>query len=195
MWTVVADVAAFVGTFPFRGAVRNEPGGNVAVVQLKDASRLDGEFGLAVPRVANHDRRYDRYLLQPGDVLVQARGRHPAGIVELRDPAIAAPGLHALRADPRRLTPAYLSWALNHSKTQGTIASVAQGTHAPFLSKQALMELRIPVPPLPVQHQITDVIRTREHERQLANQLAAAQDALVEGKTWAAAMRDIEGAA
>lgn len=192
MWMVVADVAAFVGTFPFRGAVRNEPGGNIAVVQLKDASRLDGELGPAVPRVSNHDRRYDRYLLQPGDVLVQARGRHPAGIVELRDAAIAAPGLHTLRADPRRLTPAYLSWVLSHPKTQATIASVAQGTHAPFLSKQGLIELRIPVPPLSVQHQITDVIRTREHERRLATQLAAAQDALVDGKTWAAAMRDIK---
>jgi hypothetical protein len=194
MWIQLNAVSAYIGTYPFRGAVRTEPAGTVAVVQLKDASLCEGEIGPAVPRVANQDGKYDRYLLQPGDVLIQARAtrRHLVGVVHLEEPAIAAPGLHALRPNLDQLTSAYLMWCLSHPKTQAVIASVAQGTHAPFLSKQGLMDLRIPVPPLSKQRAITEVVAIRDRQRQQLAQLAVAQDEFVNIETWNAATRDTE---
>lgn len=194
MWTPLSFLTTFVGSYPFRGAVRTEPAGTIAVVQLKDASVSDGDLGPAVPRVANQDGKYDRYLLQPGDVLIQARAtrRHLVGIVHLEEPAIAAPGLHALRPNVDQLTSAYLMWCLSHPKTQAVIASVAQGTHAPFISKQTLMDLRIPVPPLSKQHAIAEVVAIRDQERQQLAQLAIAQDEFLNIETWNAATRDTE---
>lgn len=193
MWTQISAIATYIGSYPFRGAVRTEPGGVIAVVQLKDAGSSD-DLGPAIPRVANQDGKYDRYLLQPGDVLVQARStrRHLAGLVHLQEPAIAAPGLHALRPNPGSLTSAYLTWCLNHPKTQAAIAAVAQGTHAPLLSKQALMDLRIPLPSPLEQQRIADVITTREHERQLVARLEARKDELLNARTWDAATSGIE---
>jgi hypothetical protein len=189
MWVPLGSAAALAGGYPFRGAVRSEPGGDVAVVQLQEASQADGEPHPSVPRMSNRDHKYDRHLLNPGDVLIQARGhRNPAAVVRLGAPAISAPGLHVLRPHTDRLTSSYLVWCLNHPKTQAAIASVAQGTHAPFISKQALSSLLIPVPPLAVQQRIAEVDGLRGHERLLVAQLEAAQDSLVNGVTWEAAV-------
>jgi hypothetical protein len=88
-------------------------------------------------------------------VVIQARGfRHPAALVQLDVPAISAPGLHLLRPDLEQITSSYLVWCLNHPKTQAAIAAVAQGTHAPFIAKQAMARVEIPVPPLATQHRV-----------------------------------------
>jgi len=195
MWMQLGAAAALAGTYPFRGAVRSEPGGDIAVVQMLDASQVGREPDPSVPRVTNRDGKYNRYVLCPGDVLIQARGfRHPAEIVRLETRAISAPGLHVLRPDTSRITSGYLAWCLNHPKTQAAMASVAQGSHAPFIAKQALANVLIPVPSLAVQAQIAEVYRLREHERQLAAQLAAARDSLVNGAAWEAAVASAEDA-
>lgn len=179
------------GSYPFRGAVPNDPDGDVAVVQLNEAGTRNQTLRDSIVRVANRDRRFDRYLLDTQDLLIQARGvRHPTGIVRLQIPAIAAPGLHTLRPRADRVTTSYLAWCLNHPRIQATIAQAAQGTHTPFIAKQALANLLIPVPPLPVQHRIAEVRRLREQERQLAAELDQARDALVDSATWEAAVND-----
>jgi hypothetical protein len=190
MWTEIAQVIDFIGAYPFRAAVRSESDGDVAVVQLADASPvLSQDLGRTVPLLRNHEGKFDRYLLKRGDVLVQARGfRNPAGLVTIDFPAIAAPGLHALRPLPEHVLPEYLHWCLNHPKIQSAFAEVAQGSHAPFISKQTLMKVQIPVPRLAVQRDIVHVDQLRRTERQLAEQLAAAQDELANEKTWRAAM-------
>jgi len=188
-WPPLASVAEVVGSYPFRGAVPSDPQGDIAVVQLHEASQPNLRLGGSVLRVANHDGRYNRYVLEPEDLLLQARGtRHPAGIVRLQFPAIAAPGLHTLRPRAGRVTASYLAWCLNHPRIQAAIAEAAQGTHSPFIAKQALANLPIPVPPLRVQQQIAEVSELREHERLLAAELAEARDLLVHGATWEAAV-------
>jgi hypothetical protein len=191
MWFPLESVADLSGSYPFRGAVPGDPEGDVAVVQLHEAGVGGQTLGDSILRVANYDGRYDRYLLEPQNLLIQARGfRHPAGIVRLQIPAIAAPGLHTLRPRADRVTSSYLAWCLNHPRIQAAIAEAAQGTHAPFIAKQALANLLIPVPPFPVQRQIAEVSKLREHERQLATELAEARDSLVNGATWEAAVSD-----
>lgn len=194
IWCSVREIADLPGSYPFRGAVPGDPQGDVAVVQLHEAGVEGQTLGDSILRVANHDGRYGRYLLEPQDLLMQARGfRHPARIVRLQIAAIAAPGLHTLRPRANRITSSYLAWCLNHPRIQAAIAEAAQGTHAPFIAKQALANLLIPVPPFPVQQQIAEVSRLREHERQLAAELAEARDSLVNSATWETAVGDIGG--
>lgn len=190
MWTELTQVTDFIGSYPFRAAIRSESDADVAVIQLADASPAPHQnLGRTVPLLRNQDGKFDRYLLKPGDVLIQARGfRNPAALVSLGSPAIAAPGLHALRPRPECIRPEYLHWCLNHPKIQSAMAEVAQGTHAPFISKQTLMKVQIPVPRLTVQHNIVHVDQLRQNERQLAEQLAAARDQLVDETTWRAAV-------
>jgi hypothetical protein len=194
MWMPLSAVASLFVTYPFRGAVKSEPGGAVAVVQLQNVGKGDQALDDSVARVDNRDGKYDRYLLIPGDVVIQARGfRHPAALVQLDVPAISAPGLHLLRPDLEQITSSYLVWCLNHPKTQAAIAAVAQGTHAPFIAKQAMARVEIPVPPLATQHRVAEVDRLRQIERDLAARVAAARDSFVDGATWQAAAAGSEG--
>lgn len=188
MWFKLTQLIDLVAPYPFRAAVRSEPGGKVAVVQMQEAT-CSAKLSESVPRVANQDGKYDRYLLKPGDLLIQARGFHnPVGLVSIDLPVIAAPGLHTLRPHLERILPEYLAWCLNHPRTQSTIAAAAQGTHAPFISKQALGAIQIPVPSLATQHRIVEVNRLRQNERRLTVQLSEAQDLLVNETTWQAAI-------
>jgi len=181
------------GGYPFRGAVPSDPEGDVAIVQLNEAGVGRQTLCDSILRVANRDGRFDRYLLEPQDLLILGRGsRHPARIVRLKIPAIAAPGLHTLRPRTDRVTASYLAWCLNHPRIQAAIAEAAQGTHTPFIAKQALANLLIPVPPLPVQDQIAEVSRLREQERQVAAKLDEARDSLVNSATWEAAVTDAD---
>jgi hypothetical protein len=174
---------------PFRAAIRSEPGGDLAVIQLQDAARAAHELGESVPRLCNRDNIYDKHLLKHGDVLIQARGfRNPAAVVAVEFPAISAPGLHVLRPDPEQVLPEYLAWCLNHSKTQAVIASVAQGSHAPFIAKQTLARVQIPVPPLPVQAQIVGVDQLRRQQRQVALELVEERDLVANERAWQAAI-------
>ena len=162
----------------------------MAVIQLADASPAPShDLGRTAPLLRNREGKFDRYLLKRGDLLVQARGsRNPAGLVSVDSPAISAPGLHALRPHPEDILPEYLYWCLNHPKIQSALAEVAQGSHAPFISKQTLMKVQIPVPRLTVQHNIVHVNQLRQSERKFAEQLAAARDELANEKTWRAAI-------
>jgi hypothetical protein len=189
MWHRLDQVIELISGYPFRTAIRTEPGGNVAVIQLQDAAKAEHELGESLPRLCNRDKTYDKHLLKHGDVLIQARGfRNPAAVVTVEFPAISAPGLHVLRPDPKQVLPDYLAWCLNHPKTQATIASVAQGSHAPFIAKQTLARISIPIPPLAVQAQIIDVDQLRRQQRQVALELAEARDLLVSERTWQAAI-------
>lgn len=186
-WSPLGAVAGLFTGYPFRTAVRNEPGGTLPAVQLQDLAFRGDELPESVVRVSNADGRYDDYLLEPTDLLFQARGsRHAAELVRMKGPVISLPGLHIIRSDPNRVLPEYLAWCINHPNTQAAIAAVAQGTHQPFVSKQSLTKLRIPVPTLAIQRQIAEIDRLRAEERRLAAELAEAKDMLVHGVTWRA---------
>src|SRR5262245_639764 len=117
MWHRLDQVVELISGYPFRAAVRSESGGEIAVIQLQDASRAEHELGESVPRLLRRGKIYDKHLLKPGDVLIQARGfRNPAAAVTVDFPAISAPGLHVLRPDPEQVLPEYLAWYLNHPK-------------------------------------------------------------------------------
>jgi type I restriction modification DNA specificity protein len=184
-WSPLNDVAELFTGYPFRAAVRNAPGGTLPVVQLQDLAFPAGDLPESIVRVSNADGRYDNYLLEPTDLLFQARGaRHAAALVRLKQPAISLPGLHIIRPDPKRVLPEYLVWCINHPSTQAAIAALAQGTHQPFVSKQSLAKVQIPVPPMTTQHQIAEIDQLRAEERRLAAELAEAKDTLVHSATW-----------
>lgn len=191
-WRPLAEIAELLTGYPFRTSVRNEPGGTLPVIQLQDLATAEGNFPESVVRVSNHDGQYDRYLLQPTDLLFQARGmKHAAAVVRLQRPMISLPGLHIIRPDMNAVIPDYLAWCINHPTMQAAIASVAQGTHQPFVPKQSLAKLQIPVPPLDTQRHIAEIDRLRAEEGRLAEELAKANDALIQSATWRAAIGTI----
>lgn len=166
------ELAQISTGYPFRGKIYPEEGGDVVVLQIRD---IDASSGVSVGdgvRLRGEGGKFDRYLLQPGDVLFQSRGsQHPVAVLNVPVRGIAALGLHVLRSDPTRVLPDYLGWYLNHPATQDKLKDMARGSQIPFVSKADLAEFQIPVPPLELQHKIVAVETLRREEQALADRL------------------------
>lgn len=194
METTLDQIAKVDSGFAFRGKVKSEPGGSLTVLQLKDVSDLSAGNGLVqgVPGeavVINDDARYAKYRLEPNDLLLQVRG-HQFKVARFESPvaAIAAQGVAVIRAGDVVL-PDYLFWLLRHPNTQDALHRLAKGTHIPFLSKKALAQLAVPIPPLREQHQIVAADALRTQQRNAYQQLLTLNDQLVDAITWRAAMQ------
>lgn len=191
MWHRLRDVAEISTGYPFRGKVYPEEGGDVMVVQIKD---IDAESGLTADRtlqLRSEGGKYDRYLLAAGDVLFQSRGsRHPAALVDATIHGIAALGLHVLKPNRRQIRSEFLVWYLNHPKAQADIKDIAKGSYVPFVSKAALEDFRLPVPPMQMQDRIVEVADLQQRERQLAVQLEQLRQHLVDSATWQVVARE-----
>lgn len=185
---VVAEVST---GYPFRKKVEPEQGGDVVLVQLKDIDGAEGACASGTIALRNEGGKYQRYLLQAGDLLFQSRGsRHPVAVVGTDIRGIAATGLHTIRPRHGRVLPEYLAWWLNHPVSQEVLVSkVARGQYIPFVSKADLLEFLVPVPALDVQRKIIDVDRLRRQERALRERLDTLTQQLVDDVTYAAADR------
>jgi hypothetical protein len=193
MMTPLGDVASISTAYPFRKKVDSEEGGDVAVIQMRDVDdNAEGTPGAGATMVRNDGGRYDRHFVREGDLLFQSRGsRHPVLVVRGRVRAIAGSGLHVIRTTSDTVLSDYLAWWLNHPVSQGRLVKdVARGTYIPFVSKADLKTFLVPLPPVEVQKQIVVVDRLRRRERRLRERLDALTRQLVDGATFAAAVRN-----
>jgi restriction endonuclease S subunit len=187
----LGNVAEVSTGYPFRKKVEPEEGGDVVLVQLKDMGGAEGVSGSGTITLRNEGGKYQRYLLQAGDLLFQSRGsRHPVAVVGSGIRGIAATGLHTIRPDARRVQPEYLAWWLNHPVSQEILINkVARGQYIPFVSKADLLAFLVPVPSLEVQERIVAVDRLHRQERALRERLDTLTQQWVDDVTFAAADR------
>lgn len=190
MWCSLADVADVFTGYPFRGKVKPEEGGDLAVVQIKD---VDAAAGLRLENLImlrDEGGKYGRYLLEVDDVLFQSRGNHhPVAVVRDGMYGIAALGLHVIRPNKERLRPEYLAWFMNHPKTQAKLKEAARGSYIPFVAKGDLAAFSIPIPSLEVQDRIGRIDHLRRQERQLVSRLNKLLQEQTDAATWVAATR------
>jgi len=189
VWTPLGEVARVSTGYPFRRKVEAEEGGDVVLIQIKDVDSTEGvsEGGTIVLR--SEGGKYEKHLLQQGDLLFQSRGsRHPVAVVEGGVRGIAATGLLVIRPDPLRVMPSYLAWWLNHPQSQEKLTrGVARGTYIPFISKVELDAFLVALPALAVQARIVEVDRLQRLERKLGAQLEQLNQQLADAATWLAA--------
>lgn len=182
----LADVAELRTGYSFRGKVVDDPAGGLAVVQMKDV----GDIGHFKPEDCiriTEEPAHRRHLLQPGDLLLQARGSmFPAVVVEVPFHGIAAFGLHVLHPSDKVL-PEYLVWALNHPMLQAVMSGMAKGSSVPFLSKSSLADLQVPIPSLEAQRRIVGVAKLEREAAALADEVQTLRNQYVAAATWQAA--------
>ena len=98
-------------------------------------------------------------LTQPGDLLLTSRGiddRRPTrcAIVLVDKPMAYSESLMLLRVQEDRLDPRYLSLFLTSQEGHMALAAVTSGTTISNIRPDALADLLIPLPDLPVQREI-----------------------------------------
>lgn len=118
-----------------------------------------------------------KFFLRPNDVLITTRTRPPraAVVIDDRQPMVPTQNIILIRPHPDVVHGPFLAAYLNTPDAQALLdRQYDQSAATPLLSKSNLETIVIPVPPLPVQHQIAALALAYEAEEQAA--LAALQE-------------------
>ncbi len=161
--------------------LKPSPGGDTISLQGKDFDE-DGllrEEAILVPEVQIEERQ-SHHLLQPGDILLMAKGAHNRAC--LYPPhigkAVAASVFILIRPDQGAVLPEYLCWYLNAPRAQALLAVQARGTQTLSLTQKVAGQLEIPLPPRADQARIAAAHCLLQREKALRAEILAQQTRL-----------------
>lgn len=116
-----------------------------------------------VDRTSPHHIRFgEEDLLQKEDVLFIGRGAQNLAAVwpGAEEDTVASSMLFVIRPDPARILPAYLAAYLNSRPAQAQLAQYRKPGSTPAISRQALDQLAVPLPPMAEQWRMVALART-----------------------------------
>lgn len=169
----LAEVAEASLGYPFRGAVKEVPDGDVAVVQIRNADPERGVDWGAVVRTTLTGRKEPDWL-RAGDVLFAARGNRNVAVYidQVAGRAVSAPQFFLLRVRGEAVLPPYLAWYLNQAPAQRYFETSAEGTYNTTSIRRAELEqLPVPLPSIERQRLIAKLADTARREKELTEQL------------------------
>jgi hypothetical protein len=168
----LGECAGVSAGFPFRGAVDMLEAGDVAVIQMRNVEGESVDWP-ALSRVALPSKRKPAYLIE-GDVIFTARGRRNFALAlgEIPGPAVCSPHFFVLRiGNPSVLLPAFLAWQINQKPAQEYLQQAATGSHILNITRAAIENLPVGIPPREVQCEVLALVDAARRERDLINAL------------------------
>lgn len=169
---------------PFRGSIQNVPGGDVAVVQMRDVDQDNGIDLGSLDKVRLTGRKKPDYL-KKGDILFVGRGyRIFAALVDDDlGHTVAGPHFFIIRIKPGRkdIRADYLTWYINHSRAQRYFLQHIEGTALPYVNRTILENLPVILPPLEVQECMVKAHDCRLKEKRLLEALIEKKKQLLDG--------------
>ena len=169
----IADITA---GYPFRGKIPEVAGSGVVAVQMKDITAQNEIHWASCIHTELTGKRDPNYL-QPGDILVAARGNHYYAVLlhdempQARIQAIAAPHFFVIRLGSNDVLPGYLAWFLNQRPCQSYLEQNAEGTLTKSIRRSVLEDVTIAVPELAKQRILIDLANTLGQEKKIVEQL------------------------
>ncbi len=175
----IKQITSLMAGHPFRGRIQNTPGGDVAVVQMRDVNPESGIDSANLERVNLTGHKKPDYLKR-NDILFIGRGyRLFAALVdkELKE-TVAGSHFFIIRTKPNRsdVRADYLAWYINHKRAQRYFSRHVAGTALPHINRTTLEDLPVILPPLEVQEHIVKAYQCRLKEKALL-------EALIQKKT------------
>jgi hypothetical protein len=168
----LGDVATIRLGVSLRSKLAADPGGPVAVIQAKDLPDGGSLRESEILRTFEIDPTPEQ-LVQPGDLVMQSRGLHyKVAVVERPIPhCVAASPLYVVRPKKGVVDPHFIAFLLRRVETQAVLRRLAAGTHVPQFTREALSELYLPVPSMPIQRDIAYAAGLIEKEQQIVSKL------------------------
>ncbi|EPA9093322.1 restriction endonuclease subunit S [Enterobacter hormaechei] len=160
----LGDLTEIRSGYTFRGAIEPVPAGEVRILQIKDFDKNWQEDYEALPAI-NWEQRVAPPFLKHGEIVVAARGNRNVAVVYRSDIPVVASSqflIITLRKEENEIAPEYLCWVLNHPMTQQMFNR--SGTNIQLITKAALMDVEIPVPPVHTQQQLIKLQRVWQEE-------------------------------
>ena len=146
--------------------------GEIVYLQAKHFDE-NGEVAETLYPVLDFNSKYEKHLLKKGDVLFAAKGTKNFAAWYNNDniSAVASTSFFVIRLNKKNVLPGYLTWFLNHPKTQLLLKTHARGTSIASISKAVLSDLEIPIPDIQKQKIILKIFKLKNKEKKLKRQI------------------------
>lgn len=176
---ILRDIALAQLGYSFREGISPDPTAPVRVVQMRDL-RDDHVVDSANLDRVDLDPPANQWL-QRGDILVSSRGEAvTSAIIDADvDAAIAAAPLLRVRVASRSILPQYLNWIINQEPSQAYFAKNIEGSNVKMISRRALEELPIEVPPVEQQEKVIQLAGLAAREKRLVEVIGKHRDELL----------------
>lgn len=158
-----------------RGKIDPRDDGACLLLQAKDvdADRLSHRTDALVrfmPKQSGKD-----WYLKPGDILFMTRGARNFSVLidNLPDNVLAAACFFVVRIANSEILPEYLWWYLNQSPVEEYLKRFSgRSVHMPVVRRAVLESIDIPLPPLKIQEQVSEMNKLLYKEQELYRKLA-----------------------
>jgi restriction endonuclease S subunit len=136
---------------------------------INDAGQIDKNLQTDIAV----DEKISKSILTGGDILFSAKGNKNISVVYESNigPAVASSTFFVIRLTRQTILPQYLSWFLNHPRTQKYLKAQAKGASPPSISIKTLYDLEIEIPNIDTQREIIRIDVLRKKEQSLIQQI------------------------
>lgn len=123
-------------------------------------------------------------VLEPGEVVLAAKGERNLAAIFTDQSALVIPSSQFLILrvkNEREMLSSFLCWILNYESTQKRLTEFHTGTNIPSLSKKALLNVTIPLPPIETQRAVLHLQSLWEEEKQITEALIQNREKMLNG--------------
>lgn len=176
---LLSEIAEIQTGYSFRAAIDYDEAGSARVIQMRD---LADDFTVNFASLGCIDIEViDSQRVAAGDIVIRTRGDSASSAIVVGDPgpAVVAAPLLRIRVADVRVSAAYLNWYINQPPAQAYFAKNAEGSNVKMISKRALAELEVEVPPTQRQQAIVELAGLSARARVLQKAIDARRDNLL----------------
>lgn len=170
----IKELASIQMGYSFRSSVEMLETGTTSVIQMKDLMANNLVDCSNLMRV-DIEKLKEHHLVKSGDLIFRSRGQVMTSALLTEDPgdAVLAAPLLRIRITTECILPEYLNWFISQTPAQAFLISCAEGSAQKMISKQALENLEVFVPPIERQKNIMQLASLAEEEQQLMEKILA----------------------
>ena len=175
---LLKQVAEVQMGYSFRSRVEASQNEGTAIIQMKDLLPNNTVSHYDLMRI-NMRGFKEHHFVREGDLVFRSRGQAtPSAVVldDLDNTIVSAPLLRIRVTDTNSVSPKYLNWFINQHDAQKYFQSRAKGTVQKMISKQAVGDMSVTLPPIELQIQIVEISKLADREQELLRELAEKRD-------------------
>lgn len=145
-----------------------DPNGEYEVLTISDID--NGNISNSLTKININDNKFDRYLIQDGDIIISSKGtRIKIAVADIDNRKVIANGnLIVLRIDQNRLNPYYLEMFLNSSDGQTILKQIQTGTVIISINPSRLESITISTLPFEEQNVVANKYKAKQKQIMLA---------------------------
>jgi type I restriction enzyme S subunit len=180
----VCDESAFGPRF---SGQMYHPEGNIATLRTTDLDDQGRICYLKMPLAKLDIKRFEKHFLKPGDLIITRSGTCGIAAVFEGFHLPVLPGAFSIRFRlSSHVDPYFFRYYFNSTTGRKRVLALTTGTVQPNLTSTALLNLSVPLPPLPEQKAIAHILGTLDDKIELNREMNKTLEAMAQAifKSW-----------